>query len=162
MPTLALAFTRTAMGRCRSARGPAAVLCTRHPRCRTGHRSGRSCSVAANQRLSWSCSGCGRNQTPRRWTWQYSCAGRRPRGVGGLHVEQGCDDAEDQGGALPDGNRGEQQLTELVIAVKAGREGAHLRRFHIDYLRDGEPQSLEVNWDIVACGDAVTDKDACP
>lgn len=44
------------------------------------------------------------------------------------------------------------EFTELMFVVKTAREGGHLTRAYIDYLADGEPYRLVINWEMVTCG----------
>ena len=41
---------------------------------------------------------------------------------------------------------------ELVVVMEVGRRGAHLPATWVDYTVDGEPYSLQIDWEVGGCG----------
>ena len=67
--------------------------------------------------------------------------------VAGTVVEQPCSARVDtESGMLHEG------FSELVFEMKVGRRGAHVPRTYVDYTRGGREYTLEMGWEMGACG----------
>ncbi|WP_109507748.1 hypothetical protein [Nocardioides speluncae] len=71
----------------------------------------------------------------------------------GYRVAQRCSDAPE--GQEPSHKEG---FTELLLTIESGAKGAASPRFFIDYIADGRPYSLEIDWEMVLCGTATRDR----
>lgn len=83
------------------------------------------------------------------------------RNVDGMRVVGACADSEASLVALSRSRPVGDEILELVFVMKVGPQGARVRRAYIDYLADGEPMTLKLRWDMVACGDAITSRRLC-
>jgi hypothetical protein len=52
-------------------------------------------------------------------------------------------------------------FTELLATIKTDRGGAWVDQLEVDYLSDGEPYTVRVEWDFVICGTAIGGKAGC-
>ncbi|MFD5989710.1 hypothetical protein [Streptomyces cyaneofuscatus] len=64
----------------------------------------------------------------------------------------------------PCGNGYDRGFTELLFVVKVDPRGGVIDHVRIDYAIDGHPgdRTVELDWKIILCGDAVRDADAVP
>lgn len=74
--------------------------------------------------------------------------------IAGHAVTQTCDELERS--ASP---QGRTEFTELVFILTVGEEGGELRNGHIDYLADGQPYRLVIDWKMGMCGSAIVARD---
>ncbi len=63
--------------------------------------------------------------------------------IAGTVINQDCADLDDK------------KFTELFFVIKTSKAGAHLKRAYVDYLADGEPYRLVINWEMITCGEAI-------
>ncbi|UPK76646.1 hypothetical protein MU582_08420 [Nocardioidaceae bacterium SCSIO 66511] len=68
----------------------------------------------------------------------------------GTEVEQRCDDEPSADGTL-----------QLLTVLDVGRKGAEVPRYYVDYSADGRKYTVEVPWQMVACGSR-TPRGMCP
>ena len=85
--------------------------------------------------------------SPPRWAEPYAERDGSPDGdfsadLAGTRIDQPCDRPRDI----------KAGFTELVLVLEAGRRGADVDGFSIDYTRDGDPHVLEVDQRMVLCG----------
>lgn len=76
-------------------------------------------------------------------------AGTYRAGVAGTEITTRCPGS-------PDG-----RFVELLTSMRVGHEGARVDRWRIDYRSGGRAYTLDVDWQLIACGTEVTSTRAC-
>lgn len=71
--------------------------------------------------------------------------------IRGVVIDQPC--SEVHGGH-------EKGFTELLFVVKVGKQGFDVPKAWIDYLADGDEYRLELQWDMLGCGDVIAERGA--
>lgn len=93
-------------------------------------------------------------------------AGYKPRGdfinqVAGWTVSQTCTTTEEVTMALTAGRVPVESQSELMFVIEAGSGGARIPGFHIDYSAGGNEYTLNVPFEMVACGTGFGEKESC-
>lgn len=83
--------------------------------------------------------------------------GEYTKKIAGTVITQACANLNRDGN--PDVER---EFTELVLVVKAGKQGADIKRAFVDYVADGDPYRLVINWRMIACGEVIEARDPSP
>lgn len=89
--------------------------------------------------------------SPPDWSEPYSdkpvgTAGEYTSEIAGAKVDRACAQPRDPAAGY----------TDLVLVVEAGREGAHLDRYFVDYTVDGDDRTLRVDQTVILCGTEVS------
>lgn len=81
--------------------------------------------------------------------------GRYTRNIKGRLISQPCselsEDVDPKTGAL-------RNFTELLLVIESDANGAHVSETYIDYRASGKAYRLEIKWDMVTCGLAITNR----
>lgn len=75
----------------------------------------------------------------------YTPAGTFTRRISGVPVRQDCGQDETKTG-----------WTELFFVLEVDERGGEIPRAALDYLADGKPYTLRLEWEMIACGRAVS------
>jgi hypothetical protein len=82
--------------------------------------------------------------------------GEYSTGIMGTSISDTCDAVEDFSLDVSLDRPPKSGFTELEVAMKVGAAGGKISKLFIDYLADGQPYTLRVDWAMIACGSQVS------
>lgn len=92
---------------------------------------------------------------------ELSMPGNYTSTIAGLEITPTCKEKLAAEDALSTGRIPSTTFTELMFVLEVDRDGGRVDKAFVDYLANGKPRTLRLDWEMAACGSAIQNQNLC-